>query len=540
MQSLANTKTIPKSYVISCDIGTSGMKTCLYALTNSLKLIDSITAWYPLQVLPNGGAEQNPEDWFVALKKSVREILSKSKIAASKIQAISFCSQMQGLVLVDKECRPLRPAMSYMDSRARQEMQEGLSRGVSIKIAGINWLTLLMSLKETGAVAASVKDPVWKYKWVEKYEPQNFARVHKWLDVKDFLVSRLCGKFLMSTDSAFATLLYDSRKKRFSPWLCKRFRVNQNHLPQVIASTEPAGHITATMSKELGLSQDTVVFSGGGDASLIGVGAGAVELHDTHIYNGTSGWVSTVVNKRIVDVFSMMASIVGVQSNLYNYFAELETAGKCLEWIKDHLAADEAALRLQMQNGNEKEIAFTSLYEYMTKVIITAPPGSNGVIFTPWLHGNRCPFEDPNARGIFFNLSLESGKTEMIRAVIEGVAFHMRWFLEIQEKKTKISETIRFVGGGALADNTCQIMADVLSKKIETVANPQNVGAAGAALVAAIGLGKIADFHAAKKWITVQKTFYPNARVKAAYDKNFAVYKKLYGSNKKHFVSLNG
>lgn len=530
--------------ILSCDIGTSGMKTCLYKVGDNIELINAATAWYPLHVMPDGGAEQDPLDWFKALKTSLKEVLKKTKLSAKEIKqikGISFCSQMQGLVLVDNNCNPLRNAMSYMDQRARQEIEEGISRG--IKIAGINLHVLFTSLKETGVVAASVKDPVWKYKWVEKNEPQNFSAIHKWLDVKDFLVSKLSGNFVMSEDSAFATLLYNSKKKSWSKPLCKLLKVNEKHLPKIIACTDKAGTLTADMAKELGLAKETIVFTGGGDASLIGVGAGATDLHDTHIYSGTSGWVGTVVNKRMIDINAMIASIVGAQPNLYNYFAELETAGKCLEWVKDHLAPDESSIPIKSKTTNKRldkvEKTYVNLYDYMMQKISEAPAGSGGVLFTPWLHGNRCPFEDPNARGMFFNLSLETGKTEMIRSVVEGIAFHMRWFLESQEKKTKTSKAIRFVGGGALSENTCQIMADVLGREIETVADPQNVGAVGAAVVAAIGLGILSDFAQAKKIIQVEKVFYPNKNVKDAYEKNYTVYKKLYYANKKLFGILN-
>jgi hypothetical protein len=158
-------------------------------------------------------------------------------------------------------------------------------------------------------------------------------------------------------------------------------------------------------------------FGGGGDASLIGVGAGAVKEGSTHIYLGTSGWVSTVVRKQTLDLENMIASIIGVHPEYFNYFAELETAGKCLEWGRDHLALDEINIYLQDKDAKTPETVKMILYDYMMQAIKQVPAGSNGVIFTPWLHGNRCPFEDPNARGMFFNISIETGKTELIHAV---------------------------------------------------------------------------------------------------------------------------
>jgi len=527
-------------HIIAYDVGTTGLKTCLFEISDAIKLIASAMEGYELFVLDNGGAEQDPESWWRAMCNTTKRLLKENNISKEMIDGISFCSQMQGLVLVDKEGRPVRRAMSYMDQRAVRELKENMSHG--IQISGANVFKLLKSLRITGAVALSVKDPVYKYKWVKNNEPEVFEKVYKWLDVKEYLINRCTGEFIMTPDSAFSTLLYDSRKghEGFSREMCDMHGVDMKHLPEIIKCWDKAGYITEEAACLLHLKAGTPVFGGGGDASLIGVGAGAVELGDTHIYCGTSGWVSTVVDSRLVDTTSMIAAIVGADSDTFNYFAELETAGKCLEWVKDHLALDEIGVYLENKKVcDSPEAVYTSLYEYMMHCIKDVPPGSNGVIFTPWLHGNRCPFEDSNARGMFFNISLETGKTELIHAVLEGVCYHLRWQLESQEKKIKTSEVIRFVGGGALAPLTCQILADITGRKIETVDSPQNVGAVGAALVAAKGLGYIDSLSGAKKLIEVTGCYFSDRGNKAVYDKYFNVFKSLYKDNKKSFEILN-
>ncbi len=527
--------------VLAYDIGTTGVKTCLFSIGERIELIASAMEGYKLYISPDGSAEQSPAEWWEAVCKTTRHVLEHNGISAADISGISFCSQMQGLVLVDKDGEPVRNAMSYMDQRARAELKEGMAYG--IQIAGANVFKLLKSLKYTGAVSASVKDPVWKYKWVQAHEPENFARTYKWLDVKEFFICKMTGKFVMTHDSAFATMLYDIREGKhcWSPEICAMLGVDMAHLPEIKRSTDMIGGLTAKSAAELGLCEGIPVFGGGGDASLIGVGAGSVELGDTHVYSGTSGWVSTVVDKSMVDTTAMIASIVGAQDNKYNYFAELETAGKCLEWVKDHLALDEIGIYLKKEHVAEStESVYTSLYDYMTHVIEAVVPGCNGVIFTPWLHGNRCPFEDPNSRGMFFNISLETGKTELIRAVLEGVCYHLRWFIDTQEKKTRTSPVIRFVGGGALSEVTCQILADCTGKVVETVENPQNVGSVGAAVVMAVGLGVIDSLDKAKKLVPASTVYQPDASVKAVYDKNYEVYKRLYKSNKENFKLLNG
>ncbi len=527
------------TYVLAYDIGTTGVKTCLFAVEKQIRLLSSAQEGYGLYLLDNGGAEQEPEEWWQAMCRTTKAIFDRTETAPEQIAGLSFCSQMQGLVLVDREGRPVRRAMSYMDQRAGAELKKGLAHGP--QIAGANVVKLLKCLRATGAVPSSVKDPVWKYKWVQAHEPENFRRTDKWLDVKEYLLLRCTGRAVMTEDSAYAALLYDTRKRAWSQPLCKMFGVNMDHLPPVIQAADQVGGLTGQAAAELGLRPGTPVFGGGGDAALIGVGAGAAAVGSTHIYCGTSGWVSTVTDRQLVDVDAMIAAIVGAQPGRYNYFAEMETAGKCLEWVKDHLALDEIGVYLEKKDvAGSREAVYTSLYDYLTETVEKIPPGSGGVIFTPWLHGNRCPFEDPAAAGMFFNIRLDTGKTELIRAVLEGICFHLRWMLECQARKVQTSDPIRFVGGGALSPVTARILADVTGRTVQTVASPQNAGSVGAAAVMAVGLGLVPDLDAVGTLIPPERTFSPRTENRAVYDRNYAVFRKLYAANKSHFRALNG
>lgn len=529
------------NYVITCDIGTSGIKTCLYDIGASMFLVASASHGYHLYMEPNGGAEQEPEELWQAMCATTAEVLATSGVPASQIRGISFCSQMQSLVLVDAEGNAIRRSMNYMDQRATEELKRGIGRGVTF--GGTNVRKLVKAARITGAAPLSVKDPVWKYNWVKTHEPRNFARIHKWLDVKEFLVLKCTGRCVMTPDSAFATMLFDGRvgHRCFSEELCAQFGVEPDHLPEIVASTDDVGPLTESAAAQLGLAPGTPVFGGGGDASLIGVGAGAAAPGATHVYCGTSGWVSTVVRRRVLDINSMIASTVGVSEGEFNYFAELETAGKCLEWVRDHLALDEINVYLKDKlDGVSVEAQLEGLYEFMLEQIAEVPAGSDGVIFTPWLHGNRCPFEDPYAAGMFFNIRLDTGKRELIHAVLEGVCYHLRWQLEASEKKVATSRRIRFVGGGALAPLTCQLFADITGREVETVNEPQNVGAMGAAILVGVGIGLFSSIHEADRLIKTSATYYPNPAVKSIHDRNFGVLKFLYTSNKKSFRTLNG
>ena len=236
----------------------------------------------------------------------------------------------------------------------------------------------------------------------------------------------------------------------------------------------------------------------------------------------------------------MIASVTGAQEGKYNYFAEMETAGKCLEWVRDHLALDEIGIYIKKEGiPSDYEQRNTSLFAYLNEVVKDVEPGSGGVIFTPWLHGNRCPFEDPNATGMFFGLGLETGKTEMIHAVLEGVYYHLRWMLECQGRLVKTSDPIRFVGGGALAPVSCQMLADITGRTIETVHSPQNVGAVGAAAVVAVGLGLIPDLECTKQFIPVAAAYKPDMKKHAKYKPYYRTFKKLYAANKSLFKAVS-
>ncbi len=526
-------------YAIACDVGTTGVKTCLFEIDREVRLLAGEYAGYDLWVLPDGGAEQDADQWWDAMCRTTRRLLKRTGVKPEEIGGLSFCSQMQGMVLVDRDGNALRRPMSYMDQRASAEFRASQK---GLKVSGVSASTLLRSLVITRAASTSVKDPLWKYKWVQANEPEIFAKAHKWLDVKEYLICRCTGEFVMTRDSAYSTFLYDTRPGRegWSRTLCKIYGVEEKHLPRVIECTDVAGRLTERAAAELGLAPGTSVYGGGGDATLIGVGAGCTHLGDTHVYSGTSGWVSTVIDTQKVDINAMMCGIVGAQAGKFNYFAEMATAGKCFEWVKKHLVEDEIDAYLQkVEIADATESAFVSLYDFMSESISRIPAGSGGVIFTPWLHGNRCPFEDPNAAGMFFNIKIETGETQMIRAVLEGICFHLRWMLECQEKKIRTAPVLRFVGGGALSAATCQILADVTGRPVETVPNTKDVGAIGAAMLVAVGRGAFRDLEEAGAYIRPNRRFEPNAGNRGVYERNYRVFRQLYQSNKKNFAILN-
>lgn len=226
-------------YVIIYDFGTSSLKTCLFYIDAEIRLIASAAASYHLYILENGGAEQDTEEWWQAVCQTTKELFEQTDVTPSEVSGLAFCAQMQGVVLVDENGKALRRPMSYMDQRGVNEFKACMGKGL-IKVSGCSLYKLLRNLRVNYAGSTSVKDPVWKYKWVENHEPEVFSKVCKWLDVNDYLVSRCTGKIIRTADSAFATFLYDTRKGRegWNKGLVKMYKVKPEHLATIINCTD--------------------------------------------------------------------------------------------------------------------------------------------------------------------------------------------------------------------------------------------------------------------------------------------------------------
>ncbi len=527
-------------YVIIYDFGTSSVKTCLFDIGSEISIVASSTAAYGIYISEDGGADQDAEEWWEAICSTTKALFEKSDVTPDKIEGMAFCTQMQGTVLVDENANAVRPPMNYLDQRGIKEYKDCMGSGI-IKVSGCSLYKLVRNLIVNYAGSTSAKDPVWKYKWVENNEPEVFKKTYKWLDICDYLVARCTGRIIRTADSAFATFLYDTRKGKegWNKGLLKMYKVDPKHMPEIIDSTDLVGGLTEKAANDLGLVKGIPVFGGGGDTTFVNIGAGCTRPGDTHIYVGTSGWVSTYLDYQTVDINAMITGVLSAKHGYFNYYAELETAGKCFEWVMNHLALDEIGIYLEQTKVTDVESKYVSLYDYLSKEVSKVPPGANGVIFTPWLHGNRCPFEDSKAGGMFFNIRIENGKRDMIRAVLEGICYHLRWLLECEMKKVKTSDTIRFVGGGALSPVTCQMLADITGRTIETVRNSQEVGGIGTALVVAAGIKGVDVLELARQLIKAEHVYTPNPENREVYERNYRVFKKLYKANASNFKELN-
>ena len=484
-------------YLVTYDIGNSFIKATLTKIANSIEFVGAtVVSTHSTTTLGGKGVEQNTEQWWDSICRSTKELLKNYGIASNQIKGISFCSQMNGMVLVDENGTPVRPAMTFLDRRADQEFKDYFNHG--LRFHGLNIFKLIKAMRHTSMVPVG---------GVQNNEPENFAKVDKFLDVGDYLLFKTTGRFVRTEDSAFCTALNDCRKGHsgWSHTMAKAYGINENHLPEIVQNTDIVGHVTPTAAEQMGLEKDTPVIAGGGDVAMVAIGCGNTQSNLTGIYCGTSGSVCTVVDHIIQFADIMMIAVKGPNPAQKYLYGELETAGKCFAWARELIG--------KLDNSQYS-------YEECASLISKAEPGSHGLLFTPFMNGCKTPFEDGEIRSSLSGIDLETSRGDLLRAVIEGICFHFRWLLECQAKKCKISDTIRFAGGLARINIVNQILADVTGHTIETVKHPQYVGALGAAAVAAIGLGqmKFEDIHS---YIEITNTYTPDSE-------NHEIYNKLY------------
>jgi xylulokinase len=481
-------------------------------LDTKLNVVASESAEYEIVFPKKGCAEQNPEDWWNAVVKCTQKLMEKTGIQGKDIAGVVFSAQMAGVLPVDKTGTPLMNCMTWLDTRASAQAKKIIGTGL-VKVSGYNVVPLLQFLRITGgAPGVAGKDSISKIKWLQKEEPGIYKDADKLLDVKDYLIFKLTGEYVTSRDCANISWLMDTRKGRFcwSGALLKKYGIDAKKLPEIKKSTDTAGGITEEVAKTLKIPAGTPVMVGAGDMASAAIGSGGVLPGETHVYIGTSSWVAAHVTKRAKDLSHYIGSICSAHPDMYLCVAEQETASGCLEWIKSNIVT---------------ELDYDQLNEYVS----TVTPGAGGVVFTPWLFGERSPLDDPDVRAGFYNLSLEHDRGHMARAVYEGVAVNIKWALMYFEKLvSKKVDQVYIIGGGAASDVWCQIFADAFKKPVVRVEHPLAAGARGAAGIALVGLGYLDQFANIKELIHVEKTFEPIQKNTRIYDAILEEFKTIY------------
>jgi len=512
-------------YVLTIDLGTSGPKVAVYSLTG--EIVAHTKAETTVSLLPNGGAEQDPEEWWQAIKTAVSHVLAQEAVPVSDIVAVSCTSQWSGTVAVDEQGQPLMNAINWMDARGEPYAQAITSS--SIKVEGYGIDKLLTWVRLTGGIPTqSGKDSIAHILYIKHELPDIYAKTYKFLEPKDYLNLRLTGKFTATYDSITLHWVTDNRDLTavtYHDGLLKLAGIDRAKLPDLIQATDVVGTIHPDVASELGLETAVQIIGGTPDVHSAAIGSGAVADYEPHLSLGTSSWLICHVPFKKTDLFHNMASLPSAIPKRYLLINEQESAGACLTYLIDQVFYPNDVLAVGTRPPN--------VYQLLNAAAEAVPVGSDGLIFTPWIYGERTPVEDHAIRGGFFNQSLTTTRAHMVRAVFEGVAYNSKWLLGYVEKfvKRPLSE-IRIIGGGAQSELWCQIMADVLDRTIHQMENPMQANTRGAALLAAVALGHL-DVADIGGQVQIAQTFTPNPAHRQTYDDQFQTFLQLYKQHSK-------
>jgi len=504
--------------VLAVDLGTGGPKVAI--VSESGRIVAHATATVPLHLLDGGGAEQDTDDWWSAICACSHQAMAEA--GPVDLIGVGCTAQWSGTVAVDAAGDALMRAVIWMDSRGNAAIRQ--AAGGSLNVLGYDPRKLLRWVQVTGgAPGLSGKDPVSHILFMRQAFPDIYARTATFLEPVDYLNLRLTGIASASYDSIAAHWVTDNRNVDavdYDDKLLEWTGLDRGRLPDLVAPGSLVGEVTARAATELGIPAGLPVVTGSGDVHSAVFGSGAVADFETHLYIGTSSWISGHVPFKKTAPTSNVASIPAALAGRYLIADEHETAGACLTFLRDNLA-------------------IAPDFETMNAMVEQVPAGSGRVLFTPWLNGERSPVDDHTVRGGFHNLSLSTTRQQMVRAVFEGVALNSRWLLEAVEKFAgRRLDSLAFVGGGANSDPWSQIHADVLGRDIRQVAQPVLANVRGAGLLTLLALGRItlADVPG---MVEIKRTYAPDPANTAEYDLLFDEFVTLYKQTKGIFKRLN-
>jgi xylulokinase len=514
------------------DLGTSGCKTALVSLDGR------VAAWafkeVPLRILPGNGAEQVPADWWQAFLDSARQVLASVGPGTGQVAAVCCSCQGEGTIPVDRDGRELANAILWLDMRGRDAIRRRALGKPSI--AGYGAAKLARWLRFTGgAPSLSGKDPAAHMLYLQEARPEVFERTHKFLNVLDYMNLRLTGRMVATYDSILTSWVTDNRdvdRLRYHPGLLRQLGIERSLFPDLVPCTEVIGTLRRDVAETLGLAATTPVVAGAVDNTAAAVGSGQVEDYAAHLYIGSSSWIGAHVPRKKTHLLSEIASVPCALPGRYLMMAMQSTAGASLAFLKDRVIYHKDALL--------KEAQAPDVYKILDRIADGVPVGSCGLLFTPWLFGERAPVSDPTLRGGLFNLSLEHSREHIVRAVLEGVALNTRWMLAPSERflGRKIQELV-IIGGGGCSSTWCQIFADVLGIRIRQPQEPMQANAIGAAWIAAAGLG-LAGFQETAARVRIRTTFVPDPDRHRIYNELFDQFRELYRRLSPFYKRING
>lgn len=510
-------------HVLSIDLGTSGPKVALVSVESRI-VAPSFEA-VDLILDGAGGAEQDPEQWWGAIVRATRRTVAAARDAL--VSAVAVTSQWSGTVPIDAHGAAIGNALIWMDSRGSRHIGDLRGPGF-IRIEGYDPRRLRRWISLTGgAPTASGKDPIAHILYLRNERPDVYDTAALFLEPKDYINLRLTGNAVATYDSIVLHWVTDNRDPDsvdYDETLLSYAGLRRHQLPPLVHATETIGGLSSTAARDLGLEEGTPVIGGTPDIPSACIGAGTVRDHAAHLYIGTSAWLTCHVPYKKTDIFRSIASLPAPVPGRWVATNEQETAGKTLDWLASILFADRD----------------DSDYARLNELASSAVPGAGGVVFTPWLYGERTPVDDASLRAGFFNQTLTTGRPEIARAVFEGVAYNSRWLLESMERFTKRRlEPIAMVGGGAQSELWAQIHADVLDRTIVRRAEPLWVNVRGAGMLAHAALGHVAwdEIDGLTPTAGVHE---PNRDNRAVYDDRYDTFRRIYKANRSIYRRING
>jgi xylulokinase len=526
-------------HVLAVDLGTGGPKVAVLAPTG--RVVAHAFQAVGIDLTQDGGAEQ-PAAWWDAIASSARRALAESGVAPADVVGIGCTAQWSGTVPVDDDGAAIGPAISWMDSRGARPVRDTV-RG-ALNVQGYSASKLAKWVRRTGGIPSlSGKDPVGHIHFLRQQRPDVYAAAAVFLEPVDYLNLRLTGLARASHDSITLHWVTDNRDIgaiSYDDALMGLAGLERSTLPDLVPTGSVLGGLTPAAAAELGLLPGTPVVAGTGDLHSAAVGSGAVADFAGHLYIGTSSWVSCHVPFKKTDPLTNIASIPSGIPGRYLVADEHETGGACLTWLRDNVLFPADALSDPANGAPGTTGAPDGFFGTLNDVASSVPPGAHGVMFTPWLNGERSPVDDHTIRGGFHNISLSSTRADMVRAVFEGVALNSAWLLNAVEKFTKRSfDSLAFVGGGANSDLWSQMHADATGRTIRQIEDPVLANVHGAGLLTLLALGRlqIADIPGT---VTVKATYEPDPAASGVYAALLKEFVNLYEKTKGIHKRLNG
>jgi xylulokinase len=493
-------------YFIGIDVGTSGAKAVL--ITQIGKVIATATNEYPLYNPRPLWCEQNPEDWWQAVQKSISEIISDPKINPEEIKGIGLTGQMHGLVTLDVNGKSLYPCIMWNDQRTSEECKE---------ITSLIGFERLLSI--TGnPVLAGFTAP--KILWLKKHKPDIYAKIHKILLPKDYIRFRLTNEYVTDVSDASGTSLLDVKKRNWSKELLTKLDIPTDWLPIALESKEISGKITRETAEKTGLKEGTHVIAGAGDQSAGAIGCGAVKEGIISVTLGTSGVVFTSSNIYRIEPEGKLHAFCHAVPDTWHLMGVTLSAAGSLKWLKETFFND-------------------SSYDLLSKSAETISPGSEGLIYLPYLSGERTPYPDPNAKGSFIGITLRHNQSHFIRALLEGVSYSMKDCYQLISNLGITADKLIISGGGAKSKLWKSIIADLFGNEINTL-NCTEGAPYGVAILAAVGTGYYNNiFEACETILKIDSSTLPDKNNFNLYNDYYSIYRELYPALKISFNNVS-